>query len=79
MRAILTAALAAATIALFTASLSAAPASGAVNQNATPLIHLAQYGGYCGGYHRRRRVARATDTGLPLGRLLAVNRAEQSG
>ena len=49
MRAILTAALAAATIGLFTASLSAAPASGAVDQNATPLIHLAQYGGGYGG------------------------------
>ncbi len=61
MRAILTTTLAAATIALFTASLSAAPASVAVNQNATPLIQLAQYGGgYGGDYHcHRHRVCDA--------------------
>ena len=44
MRAFLTASLATVTIALLTASLSAAPARQAVPQNATPLIQLAQYG-----------------------------------
>ena len=45
MRSILTASLASVAICLFTASLSAAPASVAVNQNATPLVRLVQYGG----------------------------------
>lgn len=52
MRTILTASLAAAVTALFMASLSAAPASVAINRNASSLVQLAQYGGgYGGGDH----------------------------
>lgn len=50
MRALLTASLAVAAIGLCTVSLAAAPAI-AANANATPLVHLAQYGGGDGGYH----------------------------
>jgi hypothetical protein len=46
MRSILTASFAAAAMCLFTASLSAAPASVAVNVKATPLVQLVQYGGH---------------------------------
>ena len=74
MRAILTTTLAAATIALFTASLSAAPASVAVNQNATPLIQLAQYGGgYGGDYHCHRTGFATLPQALPLGVRLALH------
>jgi hypothetical protein len=50
MRMPFTTVLAAATICLFTASGWAAPSTGALNQAAAPLIQLAQYGGYGGGY-----------------------------
>jgi hypothetical protein len=51
MRAILTASLAAGVIGLCTAALAAVPASVAVNQNASPLVQPAQYGGGYGGEH----------------------------
>jgi hypothetical protein len=54
MRAMLAASLAAAAIGVYAPVLSAAPAGFAAQQNATPLIHLAQYwtsgGWYYGGY-----------------------------
>ncbi len=59
MRALLTAAVAAAAIGLFIAPLSAAPVGTVPNTNATPLVQLAQYGGggYSSedGYHRYHR------------------------
>ncbi len=56
MRTILTASLAAVTICLFTASGWAAPSTGALNQNATPRVQLAQYGD--GGYEHRHHDCR---------------------
>jgi hypothetical protein len=52
MRAIVTAALAAATIGLFAISLSAAPVGAAAKQNSTPLIRLAQYDEHHGDEHQ---------------------------
>ena len=57
MGAFLKAALAAATICLFTASGWAAPIIGALNQNAAPSVRLAQYGGD-GGYEHPHHYCR---------------------